>query len=268
MKNITMVAIEWQWYDLTKYAIEHSLNHINPSEVLIISDREILPGARHVIMPPVNGMAEYANLMLKGVAEHINTDHALYVQWDGLANNQDMWTDDFLNYDYIGAPWPWKPEGENVGNGGFSLRSRRLLDFIANSSTVSLTPEEPVAEDAVIAGHKQHLEQHGFSFAPTALAEQFSFELGQVRDSFGFHGAWNFITYMSDTDLDYIIPRMSYKGWNVYKWHHVLRAAIDRQNTNLYTYLLEQLTANSPELLQPVAAWLEREGNNEQRIIL
>lgn len=269
MKNITMVAIEWQWYDLTKYAIEHSLNHIDPKDVLIISDREILPGARHVYMEPVKSFREYNQVMMKGVVEHLTTDHALYVQWDGLANRKDLWTNEFLNYDWIGAPWYWEPEGRNVGNGGFSLRSRKLLE-LCQDPHIQLTAERDyIAEDAnVCIDYRAWLEQRGIRFAPTAVAEQFSFELGKVRDSFGFHGVWNFITYLSDVDLDYIIPRMDYKGWNVYKWHHVLRAAIDNEKTEVYTYLLDQLTEHSPELLQPVANWLEREGNNEQRVII
>ena len=56
--------------------------------------------------------------------------------------------EDFLDYDYVGAPWP-KEQNDNsllVGNGGFSLRSKKamidvinsisLLDTKYNSSTV------------------------------------------------------------------------------------------------------------------------------------
>lgn len=264
-----MVAIEWQWYDLTKYALEHSLKHVDPKEILIISDREILPGATHVYMDPVKNFREYNEIMLKGVVEHLNTDHALYVQWDGLANRKDLWSDDFLNYDWIGAPWPWEPEGRNVGNGGFSLRSKKLLE-LCQDPHIQLTEERNfIAEDANICiDYRPWFEERGVKYAPTAIAEKFSFELGQVRNSFGFHGVWNLITYLDQTDLDYIVPLIDYKGWNVYKWHHVLRAAIDKHNMDLYTYLLDKLILNSPELLQPVAQWLEREGNNEQRIIL
>lgn len=269
MKDITLVAIEFQWHDLTKYAISRSLDNIDPKEVLIISDREILPGARHIIRPPVKNIAEYARIMLKGVNEHVNTEHALYVQWDGIANRKDLWTDDFLKYDYIGAPWPWKPEGQNVGNGGFSLRSKRLLEICATDSNIQLTKEEPVAEDNVIGQHKRsYLESKGIKFASIDIAEQFSFELGKKRDSFGFHGLWNVFAYMDEVDVDYFMPRIDYKGWNVYKWHHVLRAIIDSNRQDVYTYVLDQLINNSPELLQPVADWLEREGTNEQNLII
>jgi Protein of unknown function (DUF5672) len=264
MKDVTLVAIEWQWYDLTRYAIERSLEHIDAKEVVVISDREILPGARHIITPPVNGMSEYANVMLKGTAEHVNTGHALYVQWDGIANDKQQWTDEFLNYDYIGAPWPWEKEGYNIGNGGFSLRSRRLLDACQDPQ-VTLTDKIAVAEDAIIGGVKRdYLEQqYGIKFAPTQLARQFSFELGEHVPSFGFHGLWNIFNLMSDADLDYFHTRINYAGWNVYKWHHTLAAVIRRNRMDIYQYMLDQLIEHNIEFLNYLAQWLEQDSQTK-----
>jgi len=260
MKNITLVAIDFMWHDLTRYAIEASLKTVDPAEVIIISDREILPGARHIIREPVKVMAEYADIMLKGVAEHVNTSHALYVQWDGIAINRTQWKNEFLGYDYIGAPWPWEPEGKNVGNGGFSLRSKRLLDACLDDR-IKLTETDPVAEDKIIGSiNRDYLEQqYAIKFAPTAVARQFSYELGQHEPSFGFHGLWNVFNLMSDADMDYYVPRIDYTGWNIYKWHHVLAAVIRRNRMDLYEIMLGHLITNSPELLQSLAQWLQND---------
>jgi hypothetical protein len=262
MKDITLVAIEFQWYDLTKYAIERSIEQIDPKEILVISDKEIMPGAKHIIRDPVNGISEYANIMLRGVGEHVNTNHALYVQWDGIAKDNSRWTDDFLNYDYIGAVWPWEPAGKNVGNGGFSLRSKKLLDACRDKDIV-LTADTPVAEDAIIGKFKRdYLEkEYDITFAPAELAKQFSFELGEYTPSFGFHGLWNVYNFMSDADLDYFTERIDYKGWNHYKWHHVLAAVIRRNRMDIYETMLNHLIELNPELLPTVADWLERDGN-------
>lgn len=264
-KDITLVAIEFQWYDLTKYAIERSLEHIDPKEIVIISDKEILPGARHIIRPPVANISEYAEIMLKGTAEHVETGHALYVQWDGIANDSTQWTDDFLKYDYIGAPWPWEPEGFNIGNGGFSLRSKKLLDACQDPA-VCLTDVESVAEDNIIGKTKRtYLEtEYGIQFPTKEIAQQFSFELGEHKPSFGFHGLWNIFNLMSDADMDYFMPKIDYKGWNFYKWHHVLAAALRRERMDIYEYMLGQLVEHSPELLETVANWLERDSQNPQ----
>src|SRR5512143_2546534 len=85
---------------------------------------------------PLASRDAYSALMLKGLREHVETPHALVVQWDGYVVNPDAWTDEFLAHDYIGAPWYWAAEGSRVGNGGFSLRSRRLLDALADPSVV------------------------------------------------------------------------------------------------------------------------------------
>jgi hypothetical protein len=265
MKDITLVAIEFQWYELTQYAIVRSLENIDAKEVVIISDREILPGAKHIICDPVANISEYANIMLKGTAEHVNTSHALYVQWDGIANDKTQWTDDFLKYDYIGAVWPGERENYNVGNGGFSLRSKKLLDA-CQDATVTLTPQVPVAEDRIIGYTKRDYlsSTYDIKYAPTELARQFSFEIGEHVPSFGFHGLWNVFNLMSDKDMDYFIPRIDYAKWNHFKWHHVLAALIRRNRMDLYEVAVNQLIANSPELLEPMAKWLEQDSRNPQ----
>lgn len=264
MKDVTLVAIEWQWYDLTRYAIERSLDNINAKEVIIISDKEILPGAKHIITPPVNGMSEYANVMLKGTAEHVTTGHALYVQWDGIANAKDNWTDEFLKYDYIGAPWPWQPEGKNVGNGGFSLRSKKMLEA-CQDPIISLTAEESVAEDNIMCiKHREYLEnKYNIKYAPTQLARQFSFELGEYIPSFGFHGLWNVFNLMTDQDMDYFVSKINYSGWNIYKWHHTLAAVIRRNRMDIYAYMVDKLTEHNPEMLPNLAQWLDRDSQQD-----
>jgi hypothetical protein len=255
--NITLVAIDFEGHDLTRYALDQTLKQITPKEIVIISDKEILSGATHIIRPPVANMSEYANLMLKGVNEHVNTSHALYVQWDGIAVDNKNWTDEFLKYDYIGAPWPWKQEGVNVGNGGFSLRSKKLLTACMDDRIQST--KDNWAEDTLIADtHRSYLSgYYGIKYAPTNLAKQFSFELGTHEPSFGFHGIWNVFNLMTDADMDYYAPRIDYTGWNVYRWHHVLRALIRRNRMDIYEFMIEMLVEHNPEMLDNIAARLE-----------
>ena len=266
MKDITLVAIEFQWYDLTRYAIERSLEHIDAKEVLIISDKEILSGAKHVHRDPVKGIVEYNHVMLKEAVENINTEHALYVQWDGIANDKTQWTDEFLKYDYIGAVWPWEREGFNVGNGGFSLRSKRLLEAAVDPK-LDIGPENDWTPEDKLIGHvhRTYLEtNYGIKFPPSELARQFSFELGEHTPSFGFHGLWNVFNFMTDADMDYFTPRIDYKKWNHYKWHHVLAALIRRNRMDLYQFMLNQLIEHSPELIETVAGWLEADSRSNQ----
>jgi hypothetical protein len=203
-------------------------------------------------------MKEYSNLLIKEIAPLINTDFMMLSQWDGIAYDKTQWTDDFLKYDYIGAPWPWRPTDSQVGNGGISLRSKKLLDALMDSE-VQIT-DEHWAEDELFAVFKRpFLEQkYGVEFAPTELASKFSFELGQYPGAtFGFHGPWNIIYHMSDADVEYIIPKMDFRGWNHYKWHHVLCAAIRTNRMDIYKFLLDRLNENSPELLDMLSGKIE-----------
>jgi len=98
-----------------------------------------------------------------------------------------MWQSDFLAYDYIGAVWPQYDDGHTVGNGGFSLRSRKLLDALASDDIVARNPEDV----CIARTYRSLLEQRwGIRFADEKTAHRFSFERAPrlFASSFGFHG--------------------------------------------------------------------------------
>jgi hypothetical protein len=150
-------------------------------------------------------------LTLDLLPKTVDTDFNLIIQADGYAVNADAWTDEFYEYDYIGAPWPWEIPGRDVGNGGFSWRSKKLyqaiLDLRSKHSFISLISQLPtieviedkfqgyfVPEDNLICNlYRPLLEQeYGIRFAPAELADQFSVETNGntpwLGKSFGFHG--------------------------------------------------------------------------------
>lgn len=154
----------------------------------------------------------YNMVALKFMPMIVGEDYNLIIQDDGFAVNADAWTDEFLQYDYIGACW-----GEDVGNGGFSLRSKKLYRALHNLNVIynwrefpkelyrpefeghvwlnTTHADEPIIpEDNIICRiYKQDLVTlYGIKFAPAALADRFSIEnklqspwLGR---SLGFHG--------------------------------------------------------------------------------
>lgn len=130
----------------------------------------------------------YSKFIIKELHKYIDTDYALIVQHDGYVKNPEAWTNEFLNYDYIGAPW-WYKDGKNVGNGGFSLRSKKLLELTAKMPITNFHPEDHI----VCREMRPYLESQGIKFAPEALASKFSFEgyfqQGVWSGQFGFHGA-------------------------------------------------------------------------------
>lgn len=268
-KNLTLVAIDFKTHELTKKALEHCLERVNPAEVIVISDQDILPGTRWIQQDPTPTFRDYNELMLKGVGQHIETSHALYVQYDGVVQYADRWDNAFLDYDYIGAVWPWEPEGRNVGNGGFSLRSKKLLDACMDSE-IQLSPARNyIAEDATLAiDHRALLEsKYGIKFAPSDVARRFSYEV-EPSEAWGFHGLWNVFGHFDLPDIDYYMDRLTFAGWNIYLWHHVLVTMVARLPSEYATYAILQLKKNSPELMSDLIKWVAKEQIPNQNWLL
>lgn len=196
LPEVTLVAVDRVVHDLTRLALEDCLRHADFVEVLVFSDREILPaaaGVRHIYSAPET-MAE--RVYWYEVPAAVRSSHMLVVQWDSWIVNPRAWTEEFLAYDWIGAPW-WHRDGRNVGNGGFSLRSTRLMEALRQSSaTLPLgTPED----EMICRTHRPALEAAGFRFAPEDLATRFSFErvVPAGGTPFGFHGLFNWPRVLS-----------------------------------------------------------------------
>ncbi len=155
-------------------------------------------------VPKIASIGDYSTLMLKGLGPYVDTSHVLVVQWDGFILNPETWNAEYLAYDYIGAPWSFHPEGRRVGNGGFSLRSRRLIDALADPRITLDGPED----HAIGVTHRQLLEEaHAIRFAPELLARQFSFEtMPPSGRPFGFHGMFHFAAVLPEHELVGLAP--------------------------------------------------------------
>jgi hypothetical protein len=126
--------------------------------------------------------------MLTGLVDHVDTNHCLIVQWDGHVVNPSRWDPQFLEHDYIGASWPQFGDGQDVGNGGFSLRSRRLLQACRSPDFMTGHPEDV----AIGRRNRAWLEAQGLRFASRELADTFSSERASAPErTFGFHGVWH-----------------------------------------------------------------------------
>jgi len=149
-----------------------------------------VPKATEIIAQDgLDSIQGYNEFLMKRLNSYIESDFALIVQWDGFVLNPANWRPDFLEYDYIGAVWPWMPTGYQVGNGGFSLRSKKLLQALQDPRVVSHHPEDL----AICHTYRVLLEREfGVRFAPPEVADQFSFERHPHPGSFGFHGFYNF----------------------------------------------------------------------------
>lgn len=193
LPDVTLVAVTSVALGATVDALRASMQHADFGEVLLLSNQPPPDSARGIRWRAIEHLAsraDYSRFMLRGLVDHIATGHALCVQWDGFVLNGNAWDKRFLNYDYIGAVWPQFDDNFNVGNGGFSLRSRRLLEACR-----ALPFRETEPEDVLICrSYRDQLEGQGLRFAPEDIAHHFAYE--RTRPSgreFGFHGAFNLV---------------------------------------------------------------------------
>jgi len=132
-------------------------------------------------------LAGYDDFVVRELHKYIATEFALIVQYDGYPLKISAWNEGFLKYDYIGAPWllqPWA-RGKTVGNGGFSLRSKRFLEQSACLDYDS----NCYPEDAFLCRiADKELKGKGIRFAPIDVAYDFSVEDMPYKGQFGFHG--------------------------------------------------------------------------------
>ncbi len=94
-----------------------------------------------------------------------------------------------------------------MGNGGFSLRSRKLLEALQDPR-IRLVDVEDVT---ICRAFRPLLEQeHGIRFADEALADRFSFEAAYpIGKPFGFHGLFNFCRTVPPAEIAALAPGFS-----------------------------------------------------------
>lgn len=154
----------------------------------------------------IKSIDDYSYNMIYNLEKYIDSDFALVVQADGYVINPSAWNNDFFEYDYIGAPFPMPNDSFSyrdiygnifrVGNGGFSLRSKKLIELPNKLNLPWKSFHGYYNEDGFICGMYRHLyEKYGCKFAPIEVARYFSHEtiLPECNDiiPFGFHGKNN-----------------------------------------------------------------------------
>ncbi|QXZ09997.1 hypothetical protein KUF54_01625 [Comamonas sp. Y33R10-2] len=215
---------------------------------------DLTASVEHLEIAPLDyqGYSWFVLFMLWRV---VHTEFALLVQDDGWVLDGSLWQDAFLGYDYIGAPvhlarvsspeghyWSrgfvWAeglPEGHQavpVLNGGFSLRSRRLMRVFADHPQLQVmvcAPDQVVEsplnfgwsgdilnEDVQLTGVlRSQLEALGLQFSPMEVASRFAIEYAGPQHRgmnalaiFGHHGRTRKLAALHPLTVRYPISRV------------------------------------------------------------
>ena len=193
MKNlpdVTLITVDCLHLERSKAAADICQREFNFAKVVILSSVPD-PDPRVVYIPKITDGKIYSEFYIKEMYKYIDTPISITYHHDGFILNPSAWDDQFLKYDYMGAPWDHPGAEGLVGNGGFAVRSRRLLEYVAKNYEKIGGPFEP--EDLWTSKYaRPYLEKEGMTFAPIELARRFSKEGGAHgvvwNDEFAWHG--------------------------------------------------------------------------------
>lgn len=205
LPDVTFVMVENRWPERVKRFCAYIREHVRGAKIVVKDN-----------LPQREDKAAYDRLCSIGLHECFETDYAIVCQLDGFPVRWDLWDPEFLNFDYIGAPWAcvgwlryWGFHYDwRVGNGGCSLRSKRLCVALSEATKEWEKFEAAAFKKSKLDGSKAHynhpddvfisgwmrpkLEKQGIRFADCMTAARFSREYpveehAVVKASFGFH---------------------------------------------------------------------------------
>ena len=226
LDNVTLLSIAGsnKYVEPTKRAMRHCLKRVSFARTVLFSPEE--DDEFENIKIPYLDTALYNKFCVEKLNDYVDTDFCLIVQWDGFVIDTNFWKDEFLDYDYIGSPWA--SHGFKIGNGGFSLRSKKFLKLSSELKYASdshlkngISPTQFVhgticPEDWFLCvDNADYLHKNNVLFPSPELAYDFSVEhqgVGvlpghedkgewvcktfnptkiETYQSFGFHGVFN-----------------------------------------------------------------------------
>lgn len=201
--TVSLVAVACTKVEETIEAMRKCQSQMTFNRSVLFTHEDIQPEGIDVVKIDKLDYRGYNEFVAMKLWQYIGTDYVLLVQNDGYILNASKWENEWFKYDYIGAGWPVPDDNETyrtpngrlvrVGNGGFSLRSRKLLRAptilgLEFSDKGTGFPHE----DGFLCVHNGDLlEDNGINFAPLSVAVKFSRELPipelRDRNTFGFH---------------------------------------------------------------------------------
>lgn len=176
LPQITLVALTGLGYKVDEHlkALQESSREIEFGEIKLIQ------------LGSIKTIDDWNKAIIYDLHNYISTDYCLLVHADGYVVNPQAWQNDWLNYDYIGAPFPLPQDNfsyrdkngtiQRVGN-SVSLRSKKLLG-LASQLQLDWQPFHGFYnEDGFICVNNRHIyEAAGMKFAPLDVAVHFSKE--------------------------------------------------------------------------------------------
>jgi len=204
LDQVTLVCFDTRNIEAAIFSMNISLKKAKFAESILFTNKSMcskvlrskakIAGIKLMDAPKISSISDYSLFILSNLYSYVNTEFCLITQWDSWIIDQKLWDSQFLDYDYIGAIWPHYSVNQ-VGNGGFSLRSKKLLESTGEYIKNNLDFSTPLIEDDYICRQYRDIfeKKYKINFSSSEVANKFSIERnGHPINSFGFHGMYNF----------------------------------------------------------------------------
>jgi hypothetical protein len=158
--------------------------------------------AEFVKIDPIKDIMDFNRFCFSELYKYVDTSHTLLFQDHAYILNSQMWDNSWLMWDWIGSPWGIvenayianNGERARVGNGGFSLRSKRMLELPSKMNWQLREEQGFYNEDGnFCCYYRKEMLENGIQYAPLDVALKFSYENpvpehgSTYPTTFGFH---------------------------------------------------------------------------------
>ena len=191
LPQVTLIAVTSVKIYETIRALTYSMQGIDFGEVVLVTHKKpfgLPKGITYKHTDRLTDIDRFNYLIAYELGSYVNTDYVILVHYDGFIVHPEMWRKEFLDYDYIGSPWPL-PTAEHstyydangnicrVGN-SVSLRSRRFLNYPKEAGFEWKPAADGFYNEDIFlcCMNKVKFEEAGMRFAPIAVARLFGRE--------------------------------------------------------------------------------------------
>lgn len=200
LPSVTLVCVDCVDPVGASRVLAHCANKCDFGDVKLITDADV--GFEKTIkIKPLKSLVEYSLWMLKELYKHIDTEHLLIVQRDGWILNPDSFDYEWLKLDYVS---PLFIQYDHVGSGGFSLRSRKIMEY-ASTLIPDYTENDIDYVQNLIGFYEDgflSFDPRFSKFAKASIEQGAMFGQGGNRNPkyfrerpFGFHRTWQEIDF-------------------------------------------------------------------------
>ena len=267
--SVSLVILETRYHELATMALQHWTRRINFKEVLVFSDKNLLSGSKWVPVKPLTDInRDYGDIMVRGMWPFLNSEYMILINWDTLLRDQNLWSAEFFDYDYIGSMWPWQaPHNDNPDHCGISWRSSKLLQAMRYPAVESVTDAVPYH----ISHQLEQLMRNRFQIrmAEQEMNRRFVHELSgsDASNAFAVRGLWNIIkSFSRDVSESYIVNAPAEMWDDLNGAHELIAALVNRNYIDLVQY--HAATIKRSASYSALINWLQQESFPEQQNIL